>query len=59
MIIVESLLIVCRQDLSTKLKKRETGLELATACLEGRVSRNRRSLALDWLYKPVYMGRLI
>jgi hypothetical protein len=33
--------------------ERETGLEPATACLEGRVSQNRRSLGIDRLPKPI------
>ena len=35
-------------------EERETGLEPATACLEGRVSRNRRSFAMNWLNWLVY-----
>jgi hypothetical protein len=34
--------------------ERETGLEPATACLEGRNSQERRSLVLKWLYRPFY-----
>ena len=34
--------------------ERETGLEPATACLEGRVSQNRRQLAMNWLNWLVY-----
>ena len=34
--------------------ERETGLEPATACLEGRVSRYRRPFAMKWLYWLVY-----
>ncbi len=30
------------------LKKRETGLEPATACLEGRYLQNHRSLLIKW-----------
>ncbi len=34
--------------------ERETGLEPATACLEGRVSQDRHSLGIDRLPRPIY-----
>jgi len=39
----------CRQPAKRLVvsRERETGLEPATACLEGRVSRNRRSFAMN------------
>ena len=33
--------------------EQETGLEPATACLEGRVSRDHRSLGIDWLWETI------
>ena len=33
--------------------ERETGLEPATACLEGRVSQDRRSPGMKWLWGPI------
>jgi hypothetical protein len=33
--------------------ERETGLEPATACLEGRVSQNHRSPGIDRLHEPI------
>jgi hypothetical protein len=33
--------------------ERETGLEPATACLEGRVSQDRRSLGIDRPWEPI------
>ena len=38
--------------------ERETGLEPATACLEGRVSHDRRSLPRKWLHKRLCENRL-
>ena len=35
-------------------KERETGLEPATACLEGRCFQHHRSVAIDWLYRLIY-----
>src|SRR6266700_8060733 len=34
-------------------EERETGLEPATACLEGRVSQDRRSPGMKWLWGPI------
>jgi hypothetical protein len=33
--------------------ERETGLEPATACLEGRASQDRRSFGIDRLWEPI------
>jgi len=38
--------------------ERETGLEPATACLEGRVSRLRRSLPVHWLERRLQRPHL-
>jgi hypothetical protein len=39
-------------------KERETGLEPATACLEGRYLQVHRSLLMKWLQEGVYTIRI-
>ena len=46
---------VCRQPAKRLVvsRERETGLEPATACLEGRGSQDRRSPGIDRLWEPI------
>jgi len=45
----------CRQPAKRLVvsRERETGLEPATACLEGRMLQYRRSLAVEWLQERI------
>ena len=42
----------CKETVQSR--ERETGLEPATACLEGRVSQDHRQIAMNWLNWLVY-----